>query len=72
MSIPSSDTAPRLLSIHDAAKYLGEIGAGAVSVNFIRTIIASGQIPHLKIGRKFFVTVDSIRRWIETREKRTR
>jgi excisionase family DNA binding protein len=60
----------RLFSIPDAAGYLRAIGAASVTLNFVRTLISSGQIPHIRIGRRFYVTRASLETWLSTHERR--
>lgn len=54
----------RLFDIASAAEYLRGIGATAATKNFIRRLINSGQIPHLRIGKKFYCTRESLDVWI--------
>jgi excisionase family DNA binding protein len=61
-----------LFDIPSAAKHFQEKGAKTATKNFVRNLIASGQLPHLRIGKRFYVTKAAIDRWIETREKRNR
>ena len=35
------------------------------TVHFVRTIIAAGEIPFVKIGKRFCVTAGDLDRWIE-------
>jgi hypothetical protein len=62
----------RLFDIGDSVAYLHCIGATSATPSFIRSLIASGQVAHLKIGKKFYVTKTVLDRWLETREKRVR
>jgi len=62
---------PRLFDIDDAVKYFREIGAAGVTRNFVRELIASGGIPHLKLSRKYYVTKNSIDEWLIRHERRT-
>lgn len=48
-----------LLDLKEAAAQLRS------SVGFVRLIIANGELPFLKIGKKFFVTRGDLDRWIE-------
>jgi len=67
----SSET-PKLFDVRGAAEYFRSIGAGSATMNFVRTIIASGQLPHIRIGKKFFVAREAIDRWIENRQRRAK
>ena len=62
----------KLFDVCDAAIYLQQIGARTATVNFVRALISSQQVPHLRIGKKFFVSRKALDQWIETREKRSR
>jgi Helix-turn-helix domain len=72
----STSTAPtpeqRLFDVKDATAYLVSIGARGATVSFVRTLISSAQVPHLRIGKKFYVSRASLDRWLETRERRAR
>ncbi len=65
-----SEQQQTLFDIGDAAKYLQSLGAKAASINFIRTIISTGQVPHLRVGKKFYIAKSALDRWVDTREKR--
>ena len=62
----------RLFDVQAAAKYLQSIGAHAATINFIRSIIVRGEVPYVRIGKKFFVTRESLDRWLQTHERRMR
>jgi excisionase family DNA binding protein len=60
----------RLFDIHAAVSYLRTLGAEGVTVNFVRALINGGQVAHLRMGRKFYVTREALDRWIENHERR--
>lgn len=62
----------RLFNVQDAVTYLRSIGAASVTVSFVRTIIANGEVPHIKIGKRFFVTRTAMDEWLSRHERRTR
>ena len=62
----------RLFDIGAAVAYLQAIGATTATVNFVRGLITTGQLPHLKIGKKFFVSRASLDGWISSHERRRR
>lgn len=64
--------AQRVFDVSGIVGYLQSLGAKAATRNFARTLINSGQVPHLRIGRKHYVSKMALDRWIETREKRVR
>jgi excisionase family DNA binding protein len=63
---------PCLFDIAQAVGYFHEIGAKAATRNFVRTLIISGGIPHLKLGRKFYVSKTAIDEWLAKHERRTK
>jgi excisionase family DNA binding protein len=63
---------PRLFDVQAAAEYLRSIGASSVTIKFIRGLISSGQIPHLRIGKKFYLTRAQIDLWLEKHDRRSR
>lgn len=66
----NKETQRRLFDITAAVAYLRELGAEGTTVNFVRALIASGQVPHLRMGRKFYVTREALDRWIQNHERR--
>ena len=57
----TTDNGPRrLFDIPSAAAYLISIGATAATPTFIRTLISRGEIPHVKISKRFFVSRDAL------------
>jgi hypothetical protein len=59
----------RLFDIRAAVEYLRGIGATSATPNFIRRIIATGEVPHLKIGKKPFVSRVSLDGWLQRHER---
>jgi excisionase family DNA binding protein len=62
----------RLYDIPSAVGYLQSIGAMAITKSFVRTLIASGGIPHLKLGKKYYVTRSAMDDWLTRHERRNR
>jgi hypothetical protein len=62
----------RLFDVHRAAEYLRSIGATAATVGFIRGLITSAQVSHVRIGKKFYITREALDRWITTHDHRRR
>jgi len=62
----------RLFDIGAAVAYLREIGATAATPNFVRAIIGRGEVAHLKIGKKFFVSREALDGWLQKHERRMR
>lgn len=67
-----SSESQQLFDIGRAAEYLKSIGAGAATVSFIRSLVSSGQVPHVRIGKKFYVSRESLDGWIQKHERRSR
>jgi hypothetical protein len=66
------DANQRLFDIADAVVYLQSLGAKTASVNFVRGLISTGQVPHLRIGKKFFIGREALDRWIDQRQRKTK
>jgi excisionase family DNA binding protein len=62
----------RLYDLKDTALYLQSLGAKSVTISFVRELVNSGTIAHLRIGKKFFVTRNAIDGWLARVEKRIR
>jgi excisionase family DNA binding protein len=62
----------QLFDISHAAEYLRSIGASGATVHFIRGLVSSGQVPHVRIGKKFYVSREALQGWLERHEKRAR
>lgn len=60
----------RLFDIRAAVEYLHLIGAESVTPNFIRTLIGTGQVKHVRMGKKFYVTREALEQWIGNHERR--
>jgi excisionase family DNA binding protein len=65
-------TQVRLLDILLAVSYLKSIGADSASENFVRNLISTGQIPHVRIGKKFYISRVALDSWINSRERKSR
>jgi hypothetical protein len=63
---------PRLYDIAGTVGYLQSVGATAATATFVRGLINSGQLPHLKIGKAFYVSMSAIESWLAKSEKRNR
>jgi len=61
-----------LFDVVAAAEYLRTLGADTASRNLIRTLIASGQLPFVRLGKKFFVRRCALDEWIVRHERRRR
>jgi excisionase family DNA binding protein len=60
----------RLYDIPSAVAYLRAIGAEGVTTSFVRSLINSGGVPHVRMGRKFYVTREALDRWIDLRQRK--
>jgi excisionase family DNA binding protein len=61
-----------LYDIAGAVSYLQRVGATTATATFVRGLISSGQLPHLKIGKAFYVSKSAIEAWLARSEKRNR
>jgi excisionase family DNA binding protein len=62
----------RLFDIAAAVTYLHTLGAKAATPNFVRQLINSGSVPHVRIGKKFYISRESLDLWISSRQRRSR
>lgn len=63
--------APRkLFDIPAAVVYLRELGAEGVTENFVRILINTGQVPHIRMGKRFYLTRAALDNWIQNHERR--
>jgi excisionase family DNA binding protein len=62
----------KLFDFVASVAYLHSLGATAATVSFVRGLVASGQITHLRIGKKFYVSRESLDGWIANRQRRMR
>jgi excisionase family DNA binding protein len=62
----------KLFDVQAAAEYLRSIGASSVTINFVRGLISSGQVPHIRIGKKFYLSRQQLDLWLEKHERRAR
>ena len=60
----SEDTAMEILELKQAARKLHG------TLFFVRSLIASGDLPYLKIGKKFCVTQTDLDAWIAANRER--
>lgn len=62
----------RLFDIHAAVRYLKSIGADAATPWFVRCLITNGKIPFERIGRKHYVSRESLDLFLVKNERRAR
>ena len=67
-----TQTEQRLFDIQAAVGYLRSIGAAGVGVHFVRSLISSGQLPYIRMGKRFYVSRGALDSWLEKNEKRSR
>jgi excisionase family DNA binding protein len=58
--------------IRGSVNYLKAIGYDAATETFIRTLISRGQLSHVRVGRKFYVSRASLDAWLARAERRAR
>jgi excisionase family DNA binding protein len=63
---------PFLYDILGVVGYLQRVGATAATATFVRGLINSGQLPHLKIGKAFYVSKAAVDAWLAKSERRSR
>ena len=68
----TSITEQRLFDVKDAAAYLQALGAKGVTVYFVRTLINTGQLERITMGKKFIVTKTSLDNWLNRSAKKVR
>jgi hypothetical protein len=61
---------PQLLDVKAACDYLKSIGVSAATINSTRVIF--GQVPHIRIGKRFYVSKENIDAWLANRQRRTK
>ncbi len=62
----------RLFDVSGAVEYLRAIGADGATVSFVRTLINTGQVSHVRIGKKFYMAREALDGWIAKHERRAR
>ena len=72
MSPDENEREQKLFDVMGSAKYLQKIGGSSATPSFIRTLIATGQVPHIRIGRKFFISREALDSWLARHERRAR
>ena len=50
---------PRLLSYEDASAYI------SLSYWSVRTLVTTGQVPHIRFGKRTLIDVQDLDKWIE-------
>lgn len=70
MATVTNTTEQRLFDVHSAVVYLRRLGADAVTVNFVRALINRGSVPHLRIGKKFYISRECLDQWIDRQQRR--
>jgi excisionase family DNA binding protein len=58
-----ADVAPRLLTLHDVAQRL------ALSKDTVTRLVHTGELPHVKVGRRYRVTEEALRAWQRETER---
>jgi excisionase family DNA binding protein len=71
-STPTTEQQRQLFDILAIVAYLKSIGADGATPNFARGLITSGQVAHIRVGRKYYVSRAALDRWLETQAKRSR
>jgi excisionase family DNA binding protein len=58
--------------IGGSVEHLRSRGITSATKNFIRGLITSGQVAHIRIGKKFYVSRTQLDLWLEKHERRAR
>jgi hypothetical protein len=66
----SAATEVRAFDISGAVAYLRALGFDSASPNFVRSLVSRGQVPHIKLGKKFYVTRIALDSWLAKSEAR--
>lgn len=61
-----------LFDIAAAAEFLRSLGAVSVTTWTVRSLVAASELPHIRLGKKIYLTKDSITNWLEKHERRNR
>jgi excisionase family DNA binding protein len=61
-----------LFDIAGVVGYLRRVGASAATTTFVRSLIGSGALPHIKIGKAFYVSRAALDAWLVKAERRAR
>lgn len=57
---------PRMRTAHGALEIIKELDPDtAVTLRYIRRLIATGEVPHVDVGRKKLVNVDQVLKFLE-------
>ena len=57
---------PRMRTAHGALEIIKELDPDtAVTLRYIRRLIATGEVPHVDVGRKKLVNVDQLLKFLE-------
>ena len=67
---PASSEGRRLFDILGAVEYFKSAGADAATKHFVRQLIATGQINHIRVGKKFYIAREALDAWIAKRQRR--
>ena len=69
-TVEVAEISRRLFDLPAATTYLRELGAEGVTLNFVRGLVNSGAVPHLRIGRRFYVSRGALDHWLTSHERR--
>ena len=69
---PAPETAKLFFDIDGSVAYLKQIGCDAATPWFVRSLIARGQVGHVKIGKKFYLHRAALDAWLLKAERRSK
>ena len=61
---------PRLFDVHAFADYLRAAGLSGATVHTARGLINSGKVPHVRCGKRFYVSKISVDAYLVKVERR--
>jgi excisionase family DNA binding protein len=63
---------PHVFDLAAAVVYVRGLGATGVTIHTIRSEIAAGRIPRIRIGKKFYLSKTALDAWISQAERRAK
>ncbi len=59
-------------SVESAANYLRTSGAISVCVHTVRSLIVSGQVAAIRLGRRYYITETALNSWLSSHERKAK
>ena len=61
-----------VFDVHGSVEHLRSKGFKGATISTVRGEIAAGRVPHIKLGKKFYVTEAAWKAWATRAERRIR